>query len=477
MKHRSQEELFEYMKENKNHYNIFLPKRMWGDIFYEIWGEDIKFPVEPYELGEKSFKSPEAITEEIIKKVEKKKNITPIIIMPITLFPIFNKRLNPALHLKNGLKMLGPAFKTRDDIYITMYNKNIRRKCKKNDLLSSDVEIFKDSHNIKLASKGDELTTTALGNIFASNVMNKVSDPLLDLHWIEYCKNKPWNIDLNFEHPPPNHDGFDAVKKLGWDGMISTGAEDIGKVFKDMDWTIAVNLNSWICRRLGVRYFIRSVFCSLDECFRGQYHLERLNNFWLSFVIKGQEWVKKVQQKCNSAHTQCFAGKGLYPIQAPSVMKRGKTAFQEFAKDISAMKMFLTYVKNINSPGYGAIKDPLNNAEIHCVSPLVKFEELRITNINILINQIIKKTIEPVYQGDTYGKTYNSAFRRVFENPVISIEDAFFEDIGIEKLKSTILIRLIKQLKERNKLEDIKRINNKKDVFIQFFDKLIRNLK
>lgn len=315
------------------------------------------FPLGP-NRPEGDLRSDEEIARDVISRAIRayhrpKHRRIPVMVFPMTLAQRF---ANTDTEGENTLKVLAPALKTRDDIFLFLYDGRTI-----------------DQNVAKLGYYGSKLTTTVLGEIYNSLVIKGGADPLFGKPLLQAKRGREvmqggnaglaWGYSLQFS--PVGRPRKQAVKNnADYHGLIAAGPE-LKDFWHEPEWEAAVNLNAWIARRLKARYFVRAVFCTPFEVYHEKDEVKRKENrkqihrFWREYCNRGIAWVLSTHKKCRDAHPVCINARTPSPVQAPIMMKDDeKEKLNDYAEAIHCTGKFLR-LANLHYASIGEYCHPL----------------------------------------------------------------------------------------------------------------------
>lgn len=307
---------------NLDEFVFFVPEHMWGNIFRSVLSNVDEGQIIDFQIGDpqKPGRTKETIEETLklakIEYIDNKK--IPIIIFPITNIYEYSPINNIPL-----INIIGPAFKTRDDIFLFL-SKHKKRE-------HPEAKIF---------PKGEDLTTTRIGELYNKKMLEEALDPI----WNSKVEklNKPWGFSLKFEESKRNNNRLECIKNADYYGFIAAGIE-LKRFWNNKDWITAINLNSWICHYLKINYFPRTFFVSISECFKNEDET-KLKEFWDYFVVESRKWLNN-DGNHDGVHGFYYDNKLALPIQTPSVSDSDSDHFSQLAEDINAIREFLKLTK------------------------------------------------------------------------------------------------------------------------------------
>lgn len=358
-------------------YQIYIPEHMWGNLFKKIFPPEMTTIItKNFEVGDpNASKSTDLIIREALIEGsdiynKSSKSTIPIFILPITVLPQYTVDL---LTKKDvgfpKLKIIAPAFKTRDDIFIFL--KHERNK------IASEIE------QIKIAGKGEDITTTTLCQYFKEEVLENVIDPLYN----EKYGLKMWDYLVEVDGCE-GEDRESGVADGTHKGLIAAGPE-LKKFWLDRSWISAINLNSWICNKYNVTYFVRAAFCSLDII--NAENNKYLIDFWKLFCEHSSNWFKTIFENTGDVDGYYRNGKLSYPIQLPSVTMEGDQMQTEIAIDLWVMNEFLNSTVNKNGKKFFY-------ENILITNKFILWEIARQKKKNDLWKMLMKYCVYPAYK-------------------------------------------------------------------------------
>lgn len=363
-------------------YLVYLPEHMWGNIFNKIFPTDMENIVRKnFEIGDpNATKSTDFLIREALKEGldiynQSQKTTVPIFILPITVLPEFTvDLLTKKDHGFPKLKIIAPAFKTRDDIFIFLKHERNNR--------GSEIE------QIKIAGKGEDITTTTLGQYFKEEVLENIVDPLFNKIWAP----KIWDYLVEVDGCE-GEERENVVEDGTHKGLIAAGPE-LKKFWLDRNWISAINLNAWICNKYRVTYFVRAAFCSLDEIISKDKNKEALIDFWQLFCMHSSNWFKTIFENTGNVDGCYRNGKLSYPIQLPSVTLEGDQMQKEIAVDLWVMNEFLNNTVNKNGKKFFYENILVSNK-------FILWEIARHKNKNSLFDLLMKYCVEPDFNSSS----------------------------------------------------------------------------
>lgn len=444
--------------------HVFLPEAMWGDTFNAIFPitNRKEFEVKPFPIGQT--RNTNHVVGEAINRARTsmKIGITPIFVFPIGTVPqyILQEEYEKGKD-EEGLKIVAPAFKTRDDIFL---------------ILRSGKEIPKGTPKgtTGIISKAEDITTSLVTRIYCRELTKSYIDPIFD-H--KHDKSFDFPYEFMIDNVAPGQDSDEAIKESKWHCKIAAGPELSDYLNKPDEWLAVVNLNSWICRRQKLSYFTRALFCSLSEAFGDKKHLDNLVWFWNGFVDAGCMWLKTVKDLCSKADRACVAGKTKtpFPTQSPPITCT-KNQVTEIAHSIwSGVDFVRLAIK------HELLIDcfPLKYTDFYVTTDSVLWEIYRLHHLDNLKNKIFEKCLKEtgfiskkIADNDRLWKDTSAGIDRFLRG------DFEFQIGPVNANISSVLVeKFISNCQADNDRDLIKKITTNKQKLQNAFESVIKELK
>lgn len=355
-------------------YKIYLPKHMWGNIFNSVFANLQNFELEDFDIGGRnSTIETDTLIRTTLNEAKKDldNNLLPIIVFPIASIFRYTNELNDGKTDFPKIKIIGPAFKSRDDIFLFRgKNKTFNKK----------------DCNINIVRKGADITTTSIARMFNKDVLNDIVDPIFN---VQHKDSPSFKWDYKVDFIKGDYKSVEKSKELY--GCIAAGSE-LKEFWENHYWITAVNLNAWICNKYNITYLPRSVFVTLFDDFST--NEKEINKFWDLFTNYSFQWHSKLQEdKPEKINGYYFEDQIALPTQIPAIIQNGYDYIKEVADDLIIMDLFLEELYHTDN------LSEYNRFDCSIVminKGFIKWELLRKTkknNIEELINNDIIKEI------------------------------------------------------------------------------------
>lgn len=366
----------------KTNIKLFLPD-YWDNLFARLRlsvGKDFDWELQSENLNVELTGGDGEAYEMILDSIDE--NTIPIMVLPIThcLLNIDAKKL----------KIIGPAFKTINDIYLV-------RNRKRDNINLEDI---------KIGVREKELTTSNISRI----VFNHHFTDKFFYH--DFDKEHRHNTFTSYiSHIPIStpQDRLDNVLNSSHNAAIFMGKELYElNIFNNHDLIVAANMNRIICNLFNIAMFPRAVFAVFQE-YTNEEHIKYYEEFFDLYNKLVSNIYKRRYNKYRSFHVNesqffCFTGK---------------------RSEINEIRTIIRFTKELRHTNFGA-----KDSKTHWTgrdSPFDYNDFLWWKDINI--ENDLLKCIEEIDYKKIFSVNPNDKDRAILEREVNALKDYILDQI------------------------------------------------